>query len=96
MSQAGPDGHNSEQLETAIVDAIENSSFTWRSPSGISAELGKSRETIVSTLMSSSRFVKARQPNEKGEPLFTTRTRFETEVPLLRRVFSAATNTITG
>jgi hypothetical protein len=74
---------------TLILKAIEDSAYEWRTPSGIAQHLKLPIETVASILESNPQFIRSSVPNEKGEPLYSTRKHRS----WASRFWSAAANT---
>ena len=74
---------------TIIAKAIDESAYEWRTPNGIAQQLKLPIETVASVLESNPQFIRSSVPNEKGEPLYSTRTHRS----WTSRFWSAAANT---
>ena len=91
-----PGDANSGQVERKILEAMGNSEFQWRTVGSLAKELKLPPGTVTDTLEKSECFVKARNTNARGEPLFTTSSRYKQQTPLWRRLLNAGANTAAG
>lgn len=64
---------NKDEIREKTIRSIEDSKYKWRTISGISGETNIPRDKIYSFLISSNEIVKARNVNQQGHELFTTR-----------------------
>jgi hypothetical protein len=85
----------SDENVKAVHDAIQRSTYTWRTASGIAGDAGLPVDVALDILNNSPGFVRSSVPNEKGEALFTTRERVR-DLDLTSRILSAAANTMTS
>lgn len=83
-----------ERLRDLIGEAIRTSKYKWRTARGIAKELQVREADVFQELRSSDFFVKAKKPNARGEPLFTTSLRYRNETSLIERLLGAAGNTV--
>ena len=84
------------EAKPKILAAISNSPFKWRTPRGIAKDSGVPTQQVLKILGESDDFLKARKPNKHGEPLFSTKKKYETDAGFGERVLSVITNKITG
>lgn len=79
-----------------IENAINTSRYRWRTPKGISEELGIPKKDILILLEYSPQFMRARDSNGRGEPLFTTKDHYQSSLTLTERMLAALTNNLPG
>lgn len=77
-----------------IVDAIETSRFDWRTVRGLAEELGLAELEVADALENSALFVRSRQPNKRGDALYTTVHKYRQQTSFLHRALGAAANTV--
>lgn len=63
-------------LRAAVVRALEDDQYDWRTLSGLSSATGASQQEVLSVLNSMSDII-VRATTEDGKPLFTTRSHYE-------------------
>jgi hypothetical protein len=80
------------EAKERILKAMVESSYRWRTARGIAKDSGVPLPQVLEFLDRSDLILRARKPNRKGEPLFTTRERYRHEVGLGERILSAITN----
>ena len=66
----------------------------WRTPDGIAKSSGLTIEQVIQYLDTAEAIIRARSPNAKGEPLFTTTEKYLKNTGLALRVLSAITNKV--
>jgi len=77
----------------AVLKALENEKYKWRTIDGISQETGLSAEQVLEVLSSSSdKIVKSSIPSPEGKSLFTTRKHFRKSANTFEKVMSAIKN----
>lgn len=81
-------------LEEQIAAAISASSYRWRTAPAIAKEIKADAKNVSEVLRSSTSFVRAKKPNEKGQALYTTFDRYRKETPFVERLLGAAANTV--
>ncbi|WP_321882935.1 hypothetical protein [Paraburkholderia bannensis] len=87
---------NERDAKVKVLAAIKDSSFRWRTPRGIAKDSGVPVQQVFKILNESKDFIKARKPNKHGEPLFSTRERYEQNLGFGQRLLSVITNKIAG
>lgn len=85
-----------EEMKEKILAAINTSKFQWRTPGGIAQSSGIDLAKVMEYLNSGEAIIQARNTNAKGEPLFTTTTKYRENAGLGTRVLSAITNKVVG
>jgi hypothetical protein len=83
---------NDSEARQLIIQAINTSSFRWRSPRGIAKDTGLPLQQVFELLERSDAFHRARKSNARGEPLYTTADRYRSDQSLSQRLLSAITN----
>jgi hypothetical protein len=77
-----------------IIQAIAASKYRWRTPRGIAKESGVPLPQVMETLERSDAFIRSRKGNDRGEPLYSTKTKYREETSFGERVLTALTNRI--
>jgi hypothetical protein len=85
---------NDSEARALIVEAINKSSYRWRTPNGISRDSGVPSSQVLDILDNSDAFVRSRKGNATGAALFTTTEKYKSGTPLSQRILSALTNKI--
>ncbi|MCC2607999.1 hypothetical protein [Planctobacterium marinum] len=83
---------NKNEKLRLIKDSLESSQYKWRTPRGVSKETGLKFSEVLELLEKSPQFQKAKKPNKRGEPLFTTREKYKKQSSPFTRIISALTN----
>lgn len=83
-------------LEARIISSIANSSYLWRTASGIAGELKVPEAKVVETMKKSDSFVRSKALNQNGKILYTTSERYKRNTPLLTRFLGAGANTVSS
>lgn len=83
----------SDEKVEAVLKALENVNYKWRTISGMSKETGLSAEEVLEVLRSSSgKIVKRSVPSAEGGDQFTTREHFRKKANALQKVLGAIKN----
>jgi len=75
-----------------VVAALENSKYDWRTIEGVTRETGLSFNDVFSVLKKldlEGKLVQARNPDEKGRDLFTTREYYNKTRSLIDKIKSS-------
>lgn len=83
-----------DDLTVKAAEAISKSQYKWRTAQSIARELNVNANTAFEVLAGSDTFVRAKKPNARGQPLFTTSKKYREQTPFLKRLFGAAANTV--
>jgi len=85
----------SEQDLDAVIAALENPKYKWRTISGVAKESGVSQETVLE-IISQNRdlIVQSSIPSIKGEDLYTTRNHYREFASSAQKIFGALKNRI--
>lgn len=87
-----PDGKR--DITRAILGALEDSSYKWRTPVGIAKQIGIPEQKVYEILNKSELVVRSRKPNRRGEPLFSSRKKYLENTSIAQKIISAITNKI--
>jgi hypothetical protein len=79
-------------FDSQIIQALRDSHYLWRTPTGIASASGIPQNMVWEFLNNSDLVAKAATTNEKGQPLFALRDRLRKEVGLGRRVVDTMLN----
>lgn len=85
---------NLTDLESRIMRAISDSQFQWRTVQSLARELKEPADVVSKVLTDSDCFIKARNPNGKGQSLYTTSRRYKKQTPFMSRLLNAGANTV--
>lgn len=86
-------GIGAEQLRSAVIAALEDERFDWRTIGGLAKELGITEAEIIALLTSMpEQVVRASSPD--GQSLYTTRNHYEKTHGLGDKVLSALADRI--
>ena len=83
-------------LGAQIAEAINQSPYKWRTIKGIAKQLSSSDELVMQAINNSSDFVKSKLPNEHGEALYTTLSKYKEDKSIFKRFLGAGANTVSG
>ncbi|MGF6790159.1 hypothetical protein [Paraburkholderia sp. 35.1] len=83
-------------VEAKILAAIEESKYTWRTAEGISKEVNYPEQQVEEILNRSEQFIKAIRSNQHGQPLYSTREKYEADAGIRERLLSVITNKLGG
>jgi hypothetical protein len=81
-------------ITRAVIEALEGSPYKWRTPRGIAKEIAVAEQRVFEILNRSDRVVRSKKPNRGGEPLFSSRGKYQASSTLAQRIISAITNEI--
>lgn len=86
-----------DEYGQAIIGALENPKYDWRTIEGIAEETGIDRDQvslILQRIWSLGNVVESSVPDKKGRPLFTTRKHYYERQTVINRVLSALSDRI--
>ena len=83
--------------EKAVMEALENPKYFWRTTQGLVTETGLS-EQVINTVFKSNHeiIVKCRIPSTNGDALFTTRAHFRRKASFGEKLMGALRNRLGG
>lgn len=82
------------ELENRIIEALEKSTYRWRTAEGIARELRLDQTLIFNHLFNSEKIIIAHGMNKRGEQLFALREKYFKEIPLKVKIINAITGEI--
>lgn len=85
----------SEKKLDAVIAALENPGYQWRTVSGVAKEAGVSEATVLEIIsLNRDRIVQSSVPSTKGEDLYTTRKHYREFASPIQKIFGAVKNRI--
>ncbi|WP_155027727.1 hypothetical protein [Burkholderia pseudomallei] len=87
---------NDKDAREKIWAAIKGSKYKWRTSRGIAKDTGLPMPQVEKILNNSDLFIKARKGNSQGQPLFSTKDKYETQFGFAQRLLSVITNKVGG
>lgn len=86
-----------EEVRQAVIDALEDPMYNWRTVPAIASELGLEVEAVEETLRGLSTakpriLVRSSRKSATGEALYTTVRHYKERIPVGRRVVAAFQN----
>jgi len=88
----------SDPNEKAIVAALENSRYRWRTISGVIADTKLTRDDVLqglAKLIDADVVIRSEVPSTSGEELYTTRDHYKRFSPITKRLSAALRNRAT-
>jgi hypothetical protein len=85
-SESNPD------LQKNILTSLQNPQFMWRTAEGISKEIGADPSQVATYLEDSPLIIRSSTANTAGQALYSLRSRYRNETPLVDRVISTIRN----
>ncbi len=83
----------SEKKIKAVMKALENEKFKWRTIDGVSKETGLSTDQVIDVLGGASdKIVRSSIQSPEGKALFTTRENFRKKSSAVERILGAIKN----
>jgi len=77
-------------IEGAVMDALSDERYLWRTAEGIARDTGFSTRLVKSVLIhSSDSVIRSVMDDEQGRPLYTTPQHYRAHAGILRRALSA-------
>jgi len=87
--------HFSNDERAAVVKALSNPDYDWRTVDGIASETGLAKEKVQLILdYTANEIVRSAHPDSQGRVLYTTRDRYYGKLGLGQRVLSVLTDRI--
>jgi hypothetical protein len=77
-----------------IAEAVDRSKFDWRTVRGLAEELDLEETDVADALEHSALFVRSRQPNKRGDAIYTTVRKYRRLTSFFDRALGAAANTV--
>lgn len=76
-----------KEQKDAVIRALENPKYRWRTISGVAGDTGLPREIIGRIIEASGEeIVRSSVPSKTRESLYTTRRQFRSKAPLFARI----------
>jgi len=76
----------------SILASLQNPKFIWRTADGISKEIGADPSQVATFLEGSPLIIRSSTANTGGQALYSLRSRYRDETPLMNRVISTIRN----
>jgi hypothetical protein len=80
------------EYKKRIEKAINESAYRWRTARGIAKDAQLDVNLVLYILETNEQFLRARNPNARGQPVFTTRQHYMEKLPLSKKMLAAVTN----
>jgi|NitcycUWRROWE17A_1032939.scaffolds.fasta_scaffold00325_4 hypothetical protein len=81
-----------DEYADKIYRSLSNSKFTWRTPTGISKEVGLEPEKVVVILDNLPSVIRSSTANTSGELLYATRDKYQEQTSIGQRILSSIKN----